>query len=121
MTRYKWIAHVIVGKLVSESALETPERRAALVNEAGGLSVLASLWRNRHYWRELVAYANEICTDVLIIVGDKDPVSTLEHAKAMRALLLPHAKIRVIKGVSHAAPLEAPGVIADIVREALRS
>jgi pimeloyl-ACP methyl ester carboxylesterase len=120
MTHYKWLARLIVGKLVSESALETPERRAALVNEAGGLSVLVSLWKNRHHWRELVAYADEICTDVLIIVGDKDPVSTLEDTKAMTALL-PRAKIRVIKGVSHAAPLEAPDVIADIVREALRS
>jgi pimeloyl-ACP methyl ester carboxylesterase len=120
MTRYKWIARVIVGKLASESALETPERRAALVNEAGGLPVLASLWKNRHYWGELVAYANEVCTDVLIIVGDKDPVSTLEDARAMRALL-PQAKIRVIKGVSHAAPLEAPEAIANIVREALSS
>jgi pimeloyl-ACP methyl ester carboxylesterase len=87
---------VIVGNLVSESALETPERRAVIVNEAGGLSVLASLWKNRHYWRELVAYADEICTDVLIIVGDKDPVSTLEDAKAMTALL-PRAKYALLR------------------------
>ena len=122
MTHYKWLARLIVDKLVSESALETPERRTALVNEAGGLSVLVSLWKNRHYWRELKAYADEICTDVLIIVGDKDPVSTRKDAEAMKALLKrAKAEIRVIEGVSHAAPLEAPNAIADYVREALRS
>src|SRR5215468_4802388 len=34
MTDHRWLARAIVGRLVSESALGSPERRAALVNEA---------------------------------------------------------------------------------------
>jgi pimeloyl-ACP methyl ester carboxylesterase len=116
----KWLTRAILGKLVSPSAIETRERRAALLNEAGGPPVLVSLWKNRHHWREFTAYSHKIPTDALFIIGDQDPVSTQEDANTMAALL-PKARIRVLKGVGHAAPLEASSVIADVVREALKS
>jgi len=115
-----WLTRAILGKLVSGSAMDTPERRAALLNEAGGPWVPASLWKNRHHWREFIAYAHEISTDVLFVVGDGDPVSTHEDAVNMAALL-PRTRIRSLKGVGHAAPLEAPAVIADIIGEVLKS
>lgn len=120
MMNHRWLARAIVGKLVSASALESRERRAALVNEAGGPRVLASLWKNRHHWSKFIAYGHEIRTDVVIVVGEEDPVSTQEDANALAALL-PQARIRVLKGVSHAAPLEAPDAVASVVREVLRS
>lgn len=116
----RWLTRVVLGKLVSDSAMETREKRSALLNEAGGPRVLRSLWESRHHWRKFVGYASEISTDILFIVGDRDPVSTEADAIAMAALL-PNAKIRVLNGVGHAAPLEVPDAIADIVREALES
>ncbi len=116
----RWLTRAILGKLVSGSAMDTRERRAALLNEAGGPWVLPSLWKNRHHWREFTAYAHEISTDVLFVIGDRDPVSTHEDAVNMAALL-PRSRIRDLKGVGHAAPLEVPAVIADIIRDVLKS
>ena len=119
MTGQKWLLRVLLGWLASGSAVETPEKRAALVNEAGGPWILRSLWENRHYWRKFEAYSHEITPEVLFVIGDGDPISTERDAEAMAADL-PHAKIRVVKGVKHAAPLEAPEEIADIVRHAIK-
>lgn len=119
MAGQKWLLRVLLGWLVSGSAVKTPERRAALVNEAGGPWILRSLWKNRHHWRKFEAYSHEIGPEVLFVIGDRDPISTERDAEAMAADL-PDAKIRVVKGVKHAAPLEAPEEIADIVRHAIR-
>lgn len=116
----RWLTRAVLGDFVSASALQTQERRAAVLDEAGGPWVLASLWRNRHHWREFAAYAGQIRTDALFIVGDADPIGTEEDADEM-AGMLPDATIRVLQGVGHAAPLEVPDVIAAAVRDALKA
>jgi len=116
----RWLTRAVLGGLVSASATRTREIRAAVLNEAGGPWVLASLWRNRHHWREFAAYAGQIRTDALFIVGDADPISAEKDADEM-ASMLPGATVRVLRGVGHAAPLEVPDVIADAVREALKA
>ena len=120
MADQKWLLRALLGWLASGSAVKTPERRAALVNEAGGPWILRSLWKNRHHWRKFVGYSNEIRPDVLFVIGDGDPISTERDAKAM-AGMLPSAKIRVLRGVKHAAPLEVPEEIAEIVLHAIKS
>jgi pimeloyl-ACP methyl ester carboxylesterase len=116
----KWMTRAVLGKLVSDSAMNTREVRSALLNEAGGPRVLRSLWKSRHHWRKFIAYAREIPTNVLFIVGDRDPISTEADAKSMAALL-PNARTCVLKGVGHAAPLEAADTIAEVVRDAIEA
>lgn len=116
----KWITRAVLGKLVTDSAMKTREERSALLNEAGGPRVLRSLWKSRHHWRAFIAYANEIPTDVLFIIGDRDPISTEAGARAMAALL-PSARICILKGVGHAAPLEAADTVAEVIREAIEA
>jgi len=50
---------------------------------------------------------------VTVVVGDRDQV---EHEAALReafARFLPQATFRVLKGVGHLSPLEAPGQLAN--------
>ncbi len=54
-----------------------------------------------------------------VVVGDRDQV---EHEAGLRevfARFLPHARFRVLKGVGHLSPLEAPDAIAEACIELL--
>lgn len=116
----RWMTRAVLGRVVSDSAMDTREVRSALLNEAGGPRVLRSLWKSRHHWRKFLTYASKIPSNVLFVIGDKDPISTEPDAKSMAALL-PNARICVLEGVGHAAPLEAPDTILEIVRAAIEA
>jgi len=104
----------LLGNLVSDSALDTQARRRSLVEKAGSSKVLRALWDNRHHWNEFTCYAGDISTEVIFLVGDEDPVSSERDTREMAAFL-PHAKLSLLEGVGHAAPLET----ADAVVEAI--
>jgi len=58
---------------------------------------------------------------VTVVIGDRDQV---EHEPALRqtlARLLPQASFRVLKGVGHLSPLEAPNKLADACTALLKS
>ncbi len=107
-------SRVVLGSLVSDAALQSPEQRHSLMDEAGGSDTLRALWNNRHHWREFESYAGQIPAKVLFLVGDQDPLSGEPESRAMAALL-PNAEIRLLKGVGHAAPLETADAVADAI------
>ena len=88
------------------------------MEEAGNARTIAGLWQNRHYWREFERTAAEIPAKVLFLVGGLDPMTSVADTGVM-ADLLPDAEIRVLPGVGHAAPLEAPDVVAAAIEDAL--
>lgn len=64
---------------------------------------------DRRYQRGLVG----VTTPTIVDIGDRDQ---LEHEGALRdvfARFLPHATFRVLAGVGHLSPLQAPDAIAD--------
>jgi len=57
---------------------------------------------------------------VMVAVGDRDQV---EHEAALREIFtrfLPHATFRVLKGMGHLSPLEAPDAVAEACTDLLR-
>src|SRR5262249_13874692 len=70
----RWLSRLLLGSLVSDSALESVEHRRSLLEESGGPRILLSLWRNRHHWREFEGYAPEITSEVTFLIGEKDPM-----------------------------------------------
>lgn len=118
IVKSKRSSRAILGGLVSDAALATEERRRDLMDNAGTPKVLQALWDNRHHWREFSDYAGEIQTKVLFLVGGQDPMGGEQDARTMVAML-PHAEMRVLPGVGHAAPLETAGTVAEAIREAL--
>jgi pimeloyl-ACP methyl ester carboxylesterase len=112
----RWLTQALLGNIVSASVLGSRTTRESLMGEAAGLEVLPSLWKNRHHWREFSSYADQISQSTLFVVGDKDPISSAKSRPM--AELLPGSTTRFLEGVGHAAPLEAPGAVAGIIREA---
>jgi pimeloyl-ACP methyl ester carboxylesterase len=111
-------SQAVMGAYVSDSAIDSKEKRSALLDGGGRPDIMPSLWKNRHHWQEFVGYANDITTEAMFVVGSKDPMSTEQDTSAMAALL-PSATVRLLPGIGHAAPLEAADVIATLVREAV--
>ncbi|WP_268747377.1 alpha/beta fold hydrolase [Amycolatopsis rifamycinica] len=115
----EWSSRLLVGgRLVSRPALASREARDALMEEAGNARTIAGLWQNRHYWREFERTAAEIPARVLFLVGGLDPMTSVADTGVM-ADLLPNAEIRLLPGVGHAAPLEAPDTVAAAIKDAL--
>lgn len=115
---HRWFSQAVVGTYVSDTAIESKEKRSALLDGGNRPDVVPSLWKNRHHWQEFISYADDIRTHAMFVVGSKDPMSTEQDTSAMAALL-PNASVRLLPGIGHAAPLEAADVIADLVREAV--
>jgi pimeloyl-ACP methyl ester carboxylesterase len=77
------------------------------------------VWTARGMIEDVSAGLGAVSIPVSIIVGSRDRV---EHEPALREVfgrLLPQATFRVLEGVGHLSPLEAPGELADACAELL--
>jgi pimeloyl-ACP methyl ester carboxylesterase len=110
----RWSSRLVVGGLVSDSALDSEERRQSLIVQAGKTETLLSLRDNRHHWNEFAGYAGQVTVPVVFVLGDRDPMTTEDDTRTM-AVMLPNARIEVLHGVGHAAPLEAPEQVLQAI------
>lgn len=70
-------------------------------------------WTDRGMIEDISAELVGLTTPTIVVIGDRDQV---EHEAALRdvfARFLPQATLRVLKGVGHLSPLQAPDAIAD--------
>jgi pimeloyl-ACP methyl ester carboxylesterase len=68
---------------------------------------------------DVSAGLDAVTVPVSIVVGSRDRV---EHESALRQIfdrLLPQATVRVLEGIGHLSPLEAPDEVADACAELL--
>ena len=117
LARNGQLSHALLGSFVSDSAIDDIESRAVLIESSNRPDVLAGIWKNRHHWQEFLSYVKDIETRVVFAVGDRDPMSTVHDTEHMSGMLS-NSRIVILRGVGHAAPLEARGVIAELIREA---
>ena len=68
---------------------------------------------------ELATGPLQINVPTIIVVGDQDRVEQAETLRRIYARALPNAELRVINGVGHLSPLEAPGEIARACMDVL--
>jgi pimeloyl-ACP methyl ester carboxylesterase len=71
-------------------------------------------WTDRGMIKDVSAGLGAVTIPVSILVGSRDRV---EHESALREVFgrhLPQATFRVLEGIGHLSPLEAPGELADI-------
>jgi pimeloyl-ACP methyl ester carboxylesterase len=109
---------MVLGDLVSKAGIESEEQRRSLIAEAGRFETLYALNDNRHHWREFVTYAREIQLPVVFVVGDHDPMTSVEDTETMAAML-PQASVEVLEGIGHAAPIEASAAVVELIRAQL--
>jgi pimeloyl-ACP methyl ester carboxylesterase len=72
-------------------------------------------WTERGMIKDVSAGLDGVTVPVEVVVGDRDQV---EHEAALREVFgrfIAHATFRVLNGIGHLSPLEAPDAIADAV------
>jgi len=77
-------------------------------------------WTERNMIEDISAGLSAVTVPVTVVIGDRDQV---EHEAALREVFghfLPQAAFRVLKGVGHLSPLEAPNEVADGCTELLK-
>lgn len=92
----------------------SPELRQQVIEDTlRGAAGAKRAWTERGMIEDVSAGLVAVTVPVTVIIGDRDQV---EHETALRAIFarfLPHASFRVLKGIGHLSPLEAPDALAD--------
>jgi pimeloyl-ACP methyl ester carboxylesterase len=94
------------------ASLPTDLREQVIEDTLRGAPEAKRAWTERGMIQDVTAGLAAIRLPVIVIVGDRDQV---EHADALRetfARFLPQASFRVLKGIGHLSPLEAPNALA---------
>jgi len=92
----------------------SPELRERVIEDTlRGAAGAKRAWTESGMIKDVSAGLDAVRAPVTVVIGDRDQV---EHEGALReifARLLPHATFRVLNGVGHLSPLEAPDAVAD--------
>ena len=130
------VAQSMGGVLAMRFAIEHPDRvrRLVLVATSGGTRARFGVdWRvgfraenaSVPDWferdrTELDERLGEIRAPTLLIFGDNDPIAPVSMGEHLRSLLR-HARLRIVKGGTHALAEEQPDEVARAVDEHLSS
>ena len=106
---------VLIGQSLS------PELREQVIEDTlRGAPAAKRAWTDSSMIEDVSRGLGAVTIPVMVAVGDRDQV---EHETALReifARFLPHATFRVLKGVGHLSPLEAPDAVAEACTDLLR-
>lgn len=102
-------------------SLSSEIREQVVEDTLRGAREAKSAWTELGMIENITAGLDAVKLPTNIVVGDRDQV---EHEAALReifARLLPQTKFRVLKGVGHLSPLEAPEALAEACKTLLQS
>jgi pimeloyl-ACP methyl ester carboxylesterase len=105
---------VLQALSVLAGGLLSPEFREQVIEDTlRGAADAKRAWTEGGMIEDVSAGLDAVRVPVTVVIGDRDQV---EHETALREVFgrfLPHTTFRVLKGIGHLSPLEAPDAIAD--------
>jgi pimeloyl-ACP methyl ester carboxylesterase len=105
----------VLGALAVLAGAPLPDelREQVIEDTLRGAPEAKRAWTDRGMIEDVSVGLDAVTVPVSIVVGSRDRV---EHESALREVfgrLLPQATFRVLEGIGHLSPLEAPGELAD--------
>ncbi len=70
-------------------------------------------WTERGMIEDVSAGMAGVTTPTIVVIGDRDQVEHEGPLREVFARFLPQAKFRLLEGIGHLSPLQAPNAIAD--------
>jgi pimeloyl-ACP methyl ester carboxylesterase len=101
-------------------SLSSELREQMIEDTLRGTPGAKSAWTKRGMIEDVTAGLDAVKLPVIVIVGDRDQV---EHEAALReifARFLAQTSFRVLQGIGHLSPLEAPDALANACKSLLR-
>ena len=102
-------------------SLSSELREQVIEDTLRGAPEAKRTWTERGMIQDVTAGLDAVRLPVTVVVGDRDQV---EHEAALRdifARFLPQTSFRVLQGIGHLSPLEAPDALADACKNMLHS
>ena len=94
-------------------------REQVIADTLRGADRAKRAWTERGMIEDVSAGLAAVTVPVTVAIGDLDQVEHEGGLRAVFARFLPHATFRVLKGVGHLSPLEAPDALADACTDLL--
>jgi pimeloyl-ACP methyl ester carboxylesterase len=113
---------VLQALSVLASATSPDDLREQVIEDTlAGAPDAKRAWTDRGMIEDISAGLAGVTTPTIVVVGDRDQVEHEEALRAAFARFLPQATFRVLEGVGHLSPLQAPDAIADACLAVLKS
>ena len=106
-------------KVLTYLPIDEQEKEALIADTLGGTPAAKRYWTDHGMTAELGTDSLQINVPTIIVVGGQDRVEHVDTLRRVYARALPHAELRVINGVGHLSPLEAPAEIAGACMDVL--
>jgi 3-oxoadipate enol-lactonase len=107
--------------ILTYQPLAEQEREALIADTLGGAADAKRSWTEHGMIAELGSDPLPIAVPTIVLVGDQDRVERAEALRRIYSRDLPQAELRVMSGVGHLSPLEAPEEIARACLDVLRA
>jgi pimeloyl-ACP methyl ester carboxylesterase len=104
---------VLQALSVLSELLPIAQQEQVIEDTLAGAPEAKRAWTQRGMIEDITAGFVGVTTPIIVVIGDRDQV---EHEAPLReafARFLPQATFRVLKGVGHLSPLQAPDSLAD--------
>jgi pimeloyl-ACP methyl ester carboxylesterase len=101
--------------------LSSELREQVIEDTLRGASQAKSAWTECGMIEDILAGLDAVKLPVIVVVGDCDQI---EHEAALReifARFLPQTSFRVLQGIGHLSPLEAPDALANACKSLLHA
>jgi pimeloyl-ACP methyl ester carboxylesterase len=99
--------------VLARKRLSSELRERVIEDTLRGVADAKRAWTESGMIEDVSGGLDAVTVPVTVVIGDRDQV---EHEAALREIFghfIPHATFRVLNGVGHLSPLEAPDAIAD--------
>ena len=105
--------------VLAGGALSHELREQVIEDTLRGAAGAKRAWTDSGMIEDVSAGLDAVTIPATVVVGDRDQVEREAALREVFARFLPHATLRVLKGVGHLSPLEAPDAVAEACIELL--
>jgi pimeloyl-ACP methyl ester carboxylesterase len=108
-------------EVLTVNPLPQPLREQVITDTLRGTPGAKLTWTELGMTEDISVTSRAITVPVLVVVGDGDQVEREGALRAAFQRLIPQTRFKILPGVGHLSPLEAPRELAGAVEEFLRT
>lgn len=106
----------VIDHVLTAKALDASARERVIEDSLKGAPQARAAWPDVAMQEDIRAAIASIDVPTLVLAGELDQVDRVATLQAELLPRIPHAALRILPGVGHLSPLEAPGALAEAIR-----